>query len=677
MIHAKDPHAITLEHFPQTTPKPNGYVNGEVNGTHPLKQAHSHAQPTPFEIASTWLSKFSHVAASSDPSLLPTVLHDSAWWRDHLALSWDLRTLHPLENITTFLNKNPAALQLTNLTLTTTGKFAPSISRPAADQGHDLEWLESMFSFATPAGTGKGMLRLTQDTNGEWKGYMLYTALQELHSFPPAVGKLRPHGGDNSLSNDGKKGNWLEKRTVQQAWRDVQPDVVVIGAGQAGLNVAARLKDLGVSVLLVDKKKRVGDNWRGRYRTLVTHDPVQYTHMYGLPFPKNWPLFTPKDKLGDWFEAYVSLMELDVWCDSSIEKCEFDDGKKEWTIRVVKNGSEERTLKSKHVVFATGHAGEPKVPTFPGQDEFKGVVYHGSQHVDASEQGDVSGKKVLVVGTGNSGHDVAQNYYEAGAEVTMLQRSGTYVIQADKGLFMLHEGMYDEGSPPVEDSDIAGQSLPIRVQFKLNVGLTNKIKERERENLEGLEKAGFEVDFGEDGSGIYRKYVTRGGGYYIDVGASQLVREGKIKLVRSPEGIEGFTENQVTLKDGRSIDADVAVLATGYDNMRTTLEKVMGQRVADRAKDVWDIDEEGEVNAVSGLSCSRCLVLTSPRCGVHQVTQDFGSWEEVLHCAERIPGSWHCRSRVSKADCMMPRYCEFRCSVLDELSELLVCSCSC
>lgn len=392
--------------------------------------------------------------------------------------------------------------------------------------------------------------------------------------------------------------------------------------GQAGLNVAARLQHLGLSCLIIEKNARVGDNWRCRYRTLVTHDPVQYTHMYGLPFPESWPLFTPKDKLADWFEAYASIMELNVWTSTTLQHSEYSDETETWTIEVDRaasngnaapntTGSKHRTLYPKHVVFCTGHAGEPQIPHFPGQDDFRGVVYHASQHRDAFESASSSAtggahpnplatKHIAIIGTGNSGHDIAQNYHEAGAaSVTLLQRSGTYVLQASTGLPMLHAGLYDQSGPPTADADVYGQSLPIPVQFALNVGLTARIAEAERDNVEGLEAAGFEVDFGEDGSGIYRKYVTRGGGYYVDVGASRLIVEGKVKVVRCAEGIEGLEEDAVVLADGRRVRADVVVLATGYDNMRTSLRKVMGDRVADRAKDVWDLDGEGEVNAVS------------------------------------------------------------------------------
>lgn len=139
----------------------------------------------------------------------------------------------------------------------------------------------------------------------------------------------------------------------------------------------------------------------------------------------------------------------------------------------------------------------------------------------------------------------------------------------------------------------------MRCSLAITRGFAERIKEVEKDNLEGLRKAGFEVDFGEDESGIYKKYIARGGHYYIDVGASRLIVDGKIKVVRCAEGIRGFERDQLILKDGRALEADIVVLATGYDNMRTTVEKILGSEVAAGCKDVWDLDEEGEINAVS------------------------------------------------------------------------------
>jgi hypothetical protein len=133
------------------------------------------------------------------------------------------------------------------------------------------------------------------------------------------------------------------------------------------------------------------------------------------------------------------------------------------------------------------------------------------------------------------------------------------------------------------------------------VHLTRRIATADKETLDGLRRAGFQLDFGPDGAGIARAYFTRGGGYYIDVGCSQLIIDGKIKVKHSPQGITRFGPHELVLADGETLDADIVVLATGYDNMRTTVRKVLGDKVADRCKDVWDLDEEGELNAVSFL----------------------------------------------------------------------------
>ncbi|PSN70515.1 putative flavin-containing monooxygenase YUCCA3 [Corynespora cassiicola Philippines] len=576
---AQHPHDITL---PKYSPK------AEIKVSVSEKRE-------PKDVAQTWLDKFAAVLASGDASQLTSVIHADSWWRDFLTLTWDFRTIRSAPKIVDFLSQHISA-GLSGLKLPDSGRFVPNFQYPI----EGLEWIESMFYFETNTGRGKGFFRLARGDDGIWKAHFISTSLQEIKGHEENTDDRRPLGGKNSLEGGMVKGNWLERRERQKEFLDNEPDVFIVGAGQSGLNMAARLQAVGLSALIVDKNVRIGDNWRHRYRTLVTHDPVQYTHMSFMPFPSNWPLFTPKDKLGDWFEIYASAMELNVWMSTTIVNASYSDAEKEWTVTVKRGDGKERTLKPKHIIFCTGHAGEPKVPTFPGQDKFKGTVYHGSQHQDASaHSGSLAGKKVVVVGTGNSGHDIAQNYHEAGAgSVAMLQRRGTYVIQADKGLFMLHEGMYDGHGPPIEDADVYGQSLPIPVQFALNVGLTERIAEREKENLDGLKKAGFKVDFGHDGSGIYRKYITRGGGYYIDVGASQLIIDGKIKVEQSPDGIDKFEEDGIVLADGRKLPADIVVLATGFDNMKTSVEKALGHAEARRCKDVWDLDDEGEVNAM-------------------------------------------------------------------------------
>ncbi|GFF46966.1 probable indole-3-pyruvate monooxygenase YUCCA10 [Aspergillus udagawae] len=550
----------------------------------------------PRDVAQQWLANLEIQLGTAPVSQvkLSELFHKDSWWRDLLALDWDFHTIHTVLEIEKYISRNQPRARLAAFRLQHEGRFQPKVETPV----EGLRWISSMFFFESRVGRGAGVLRLTQDEAGVWKAYSIYASLQELKSFEEPLGLRRPEGTTQSMPGNPGKVNWLERRQRQLDFQNEEPTALLVGAGQAGLNTAARLQSLGISCLIVDRNERIGDNWRKRYRTLVTHDPVESTHMAYLPFPRNWPQFTPKDKLADWFEAYASIMELNIWLKTSVKSAVYDDAKAQWTVTVVRgNTGLERVLHPRHIIWCTGHSGEPKIPVFPGQAHFKGTVYHGSQHHDASDY-DVKGKKVVVVGTGNSGHDIAQNFYENGADVTMLQRSGTYVITAAKGVLMQHEGLHEENGPPTEEADIISESLPYPVKFALDVHFTKRAYDAEKDILDGLKAAGFELDFGVDGAGISRAYMTRGGGYYIDVGCSQLIADGKIKIKRSPEGIAGFNARGLLLKDGSALDAEIVVLATGYDNMRTTVRKVLGDRVADRCRDVWDLDEEGEINAM-------------------------------------------------------------------------------
>ena len=392
------------------------------------------------KVVQEWLAKLESAFSTGQFSNLDDLFNEDSWWRDILTLQWDFRTIHGRAQIEEFLQENQKSGPLSSFRLQETGKFVPALE--TIDKETGFAWVSSLFHYESKVGRGTGVLRLTQEKPGVWKAFAVYTTLQELKDHAEPLNEKRWYGTIDSMPGGLAKGTWVERRKRQADFVDEEPQVLVIGAGQAGLNVAARLQSLGMTALIVDKNDRIGDNWRNRYRTLVTHDPAEFTHLAYLPFPKNWPQFTPKDKLGDWFEAYASLMELNVWMKTKVGATNFDEAAGKWTVEVVREGKP-RTLHPIHVVFCTGHSGEPKIPSFPGQSDFKGQVYHGSQHREASES-NVKGKKVIVVGTGNSGHDIAENFYESGAEVTMLQRRGTYVLSLDKGVFMLHEGMHED-----------------------------------------------------------------------------------------------------------------------------------------------------------------------------------------------------------------------------------------
>ncbi|KIY01624.1 uncharacterized protein Z520_03176 [Fonsecaea multimorphosa CBS 102226] len=357
---------------------------------------------------------------------------------------------------------------------------------------------------------------------------------------------------------------------------------------------------LGIATLIVDTENTIGDNWRRRYHQLVLHDPVWYDHMPYLRFPPNWPIFTPKDKLAEFFESYAKLMELNVWVKTKIESTSWDEGKKQWTItvkRTKEDGStESRTLHPKHVVQCTGHSGKKNYPTVKGMDGFKGdVLCHSSEFKGARPNG--KGKKAVVVGSCNSGHDIAQTFYENGYDVTMVQRSTTCVVSSEAITNIALAGLYDENGPPVDDADLWLHSLPSEVLKALQVKVTELQNQHDAELLKGLEKVGFKVDKGPENAGLFMKYFQRGGGYVIEVGASQLIIDGKIKIKQGQE-VEKILPRGLRFADGSELEADEIVFATGYKNMRTTARDIFGDEVADRVGDVWGYDAEGEMRTI-------------------------------------------------------------------------------
>ena len=201
----------------------------------------------------------------------------------------------------------------------------------------------------------------------------------------------------------------------------------------------------------------------------------------------------------------------------------------------------------------------------------------------------------MIVGCCNSGHDIASDFYEHGAEsVTMVQRSSTYVMSQRAVTQRLMGGLYSEDGPPTEDADLRFTSIPYPVLKTMHQYVTQLVAEDDKEMLTGLEKAGFKVDYGYEGSGLFMKYLISGGGYYIDVGCSQMIVDGKIKIKQGKE-IAKIVEDGVVFEDESKLEADVIVLATGYDNMRETARKIFGDKLADSVSDVWGFNEEGEI----------------------------------------------------------------------------------
>ncbi len=437
-----------------------------------------------------------------------------------------------------------------------------------------------------PSSRGCGQIRLK---NG--RIWTLLTALEELKGFEEPRGVRRPMGAEHG--HDRNRRTWKEKREQEAAelGYETQPYVLVIGGGQGGIGLGARLRQLGVPTIIVDRHERPGDQWRKRYKSLCLHDPVWYDHLPYIPFPDNWPVFTPKDKIGDWLEMYTKVMELNYWSSTTAKKAVWDDVAKEWVVTLDRNG-EEVVVRPKQLVFATGMSGKANVPAIPGQDVFKGEQQHSSQHPGPDAY---KGKRVVVIGSNNSAHDICAALWEAGADVTMLQRSSTHIVRSDSLMEIGLGGLYSEqavaNGVTTRKADLIFASLPYRIMHEWQIPLYEQMKERDAGFYRALEDRGFMLDWGADGSGLFMKYLRRGSGYYIDVGACDLVIDGSIKLV-SGRQIERLSETGVVLDDGTELPADLVVYATGYGSMNGWAADLISQEVADRVGKVWGLGSD-------------------------------------------------------------------------------------
>ena len=533
------------------------------------------------EIAGTWLEAWAGAVQRQDASAAAGLFTEDGFWRDLVAFTWDIRTFRGRTQI-------GAGLEEYAGTVGAEGFRLEDGTDVAVVERDGVPCIEGFFVFETAAARGRGHLRLVRDEAepSTWRAWTLLTTAQELKGFEERTGHRRPRGNEHARGKE----NWLDRRTKESQFEDGDPDVLIIGAGQAGLSLAARLGLLGVRALVIDRNARVGDNWRNRYHSLALHNELWTCHLPYIPYPPSWPAYIPKDMLAMWFESYAQAMELNIWTGTELLESAFDDADRRWTTRLRREDGSVRTLRPRHVVLATGVTGVPKMPHLIGGEHFRGEIVHsGSCRVDES----IAGKRVLVVGAGNSGHDIAQELHEHGAEVTMLQRSPTTIVSVEPSAKIVFHP-WREGGPPTEDVDIVSASVPFPLLVEFHKTLTKRFKELDAELLSALERVGFLLDDGEDGSGFYPKYLRYGGGYYLNVGASDLIAAGDIAL-KTRVGVAHLTQDSVVFTDGSSMPVDMVVLATGYTNMQESVRALLGDEVADRVGPAWGFDEGGEL----------------------------------------------------------------------------------
>ncbi|MBG6145476.1 putative flavoprotein involved in K+ transport [Labrenzia sp. EL_142] len=522
----------------------------------------------------TFLKSFGKALQDKNVDEAVNMFQDDCYWRDLVAFTWNIKTVEGKDQVRDMLTRQLATIAPANWT-TAEGEV------PTEEGGVVTAWIQ----FETKQARCFGLIRLKDN-----KIWTLLTTMVEIKGHEEPKGFQRPLGAKHGAGKN--RPTWKEERERENAELGYteQPYCVIIGGGQGGIALGARLRQLGVPTIIVEKNERPGDSWRNRYKSLCLHDPVWYDHLPYIKFPENWPVFSPKDKIGDWLEMYTRVMELNYWTSSIAKSASYDETTGEWTIVVDRDG-EEVTLRPKQLVMATGMSGKANVPAFPGMEKFRGDQHHSSKHPGPDAY---RGKKAVVVGSNNSAHDICAALWENDVDVTMVQRSSTHIVRSDTlmdvGLGALYSEEAVRSGMTTEKADLIFASLPYRILHEFQIPAYAEMKKRDVDFYDGLEKAGFWLDWGDDESGLFMKYLRRGSGYYIDIGASQLIIDGEIKLKRGQ--VTEIVEDGVILDDGTRLEADVIVYATGYGSMNGWVADLMDQDTADKVGKVWGLGSD-------------------------------------------------------------------------------------
>jgi putative flavoprotein involved in K+ transport len=533
----------------------------------------------------SWLADFDRALTAGDTQGAARLFVQDSYWRDLVAFTWNIKTVEGREQIAAMLGATLSATQPSGWTIT-------AGEEPTAADGVTEAWIE----FETAVGRGRGQLRLRDgDAGGDGDGdgaqaWTLLTTLYELKGHEEPVKGNRRMGAEHGAKRG--RETWAEtrEREARELGYATQPEVLIIGGGQGGIALGARLRQLDVPTIVVDKRPRPGDQWRGRYKSLCLHDPVWYDHLPYIKFPDNWPVFAPKDKIADWLESYAKVMELNYWSSTEAKSAHYDEPAGEWTVTVEREG-QPVVLRPRQLVFATGMAGKPSLPDFPGMDVFEGDQHHSSAHPGPDAY---AGKKCVVVGSNNSAFDICGALWEYGADVTMVQRSSTHIVKSATLMDIGLGGLYSEeavaAGMTTEKADLTFASLPYRILHQFQIPAYEAMAERDKDFYDRLEKAGFDHDWGDDGSGLFMKYLRRGSGYYIDVGSADLVANGDVHLAKGQ--VDHLTEHSVVLADGTELEADLVVYATGYGSMNGWVADLISPEVADRVGKVWGLGSD-------------------------------------------------------------------------------------
>jgi thioredoxin reductase len=398
----------------------------------------------------SWIVAFGDSLAREDTAAVSRMFQADSHWRNLCGISWQIATVSGSGKLSDELCRRAREVVATGFEVD--AKLLPP--RIAVVAG--VEVIEAIFRFDTVNGPGVGVVRLVASHGSEAPRAWTISTLLDIDEISEAKSSNR---APVSHDRDFAKPTWLDQRRVEIAFENREPDVLVVGGGHAGISAAVELRRIGLDTLVIDRQERVGDNWRLRYNGLKLHNKTPVNHLRYMPFPPTWPDYIPKDKIANWLETYVDSMEVNFWTGTIFEGAEYNEATASWRAKVRRGDGSVRTLRPKHIVMATSVSGTPNIPNIATSENFAGKILHSSKFSGGAEW---RGRSVVVMGTGTSAHDICQELQANGAEVTMVQRSPTLVVNVDPSAQLYDKTYLGEG-PPIDVRDLLNASVPLQV----------------------------------------------------------------------------------------------------------------------------------------------------------------------------------------------------------------------
>tara|TARA_A100001037_G_scaffold219468_1_gene197349 strand:+ start:125 stop:1906 length:1782 start_codon:yes stop_codon:yes gene_type:complete len=518
-------------------------------------------------LVNNWLDEFFTNIKLRKHARIGEMFAQKACWRDIVSFTWNIITVSGRRNIVDMVKVTSGWVEVFDWKIV--GEIVT-----------EDNLISCWFVFTTSVAQCKGKLSLI-----DGKCTVFFTVIEELVGHEEPIFARRAVGHVNKAIKGRKTWFEISKEEKSCLGYEVQPYVVIVGGGQGGIALAARLKMMNVPTIVVDKNLKPGDSWRNRYESLYLRNTLWQNHLPYLEFPDNWPVYMSKDQMADWLEMYVKVMDLNYWSSTICVGATYLPDLQKWNITVNREGNTIQ-INPKHLVIATGLSGLPRIPEVEGSQLFKGVICHSSDFQSGKK---FNNKKCVVVGSNNSAHDICMDLWENGADVTMLQRSETLVVRAET---FFSRSKYTQKKADIglttNELDVEGAAIPYQVMREQMISEWSEIAKNDSDYYSRLVDAGFLVTFGQDGSGLEMMYMYRGSGYYIDVGATELIVNGDIKL-NSGVTVDKICQEGIILSDGTSMNADLIVYATGYQSMNSWVEKLISKDIASKVGRCWGL----------------------------------------------------------------------------------------